>query len=129
MVTKPKPQKMPKFVPAPERIVNIFHRNVDGLPNIELRKMFGYPCAFIKGQMLVGVFADRIMLRLSEADRKQIINLNQAKPFEPMSGRPMREYVELSEVIINSEPEFSKWLVKGLEYVNSLPPKVKKKKT
>ena len=128
MTKKTKPQKMPKFIPAPAQIVTLFHQNVDGLPNVELRKMFGYPCAFINGQMLTGVFANHIMLRLSEEDRTRIIQTKRARQFEPTPGRPIREYVELSEEVIRSKTEFNEWLIKGVEYVNSLPPKIKEKR-
>src|SRR5512143_1299605 len=117
---------MPKFTPAPERVVRIFDQAIAGLPAIERRKMFGYPCAFVHGQMLCGIFADRIMLRLSEEDRAAFIKLDGAKTFEVVPGRPMREYVELPPEIMNSPKVLSRWLERGQAYVKTLPPKVKK---
>ena len=101
MPAKAKPNDMPKFTPAPEAVVNIFHTAIEGLPEVELRKMFGYPCAFVRGQMLTGVFQDRIMLRLSDEDRAKFLKLPGATPFAPMPGRVMREYVELPPDIMN----------------------------
>ena len=126
MKTKSKPSKMPKFKPAPEAVVTLFHAAVAGLPDVETRKMFGYPCAFVNGQMLTGVHEDRIMLRLSEQDRAQFLELPGAKLFEPMPGRPMREYVELPPSIMNSPAQLKRWLKRGLAYVETLPPKAKK---
>jgi len=123
-----KSSKMPKFKPAPEAVVTLFHAAIAGLPNLESRKMFGYPCAFVNGQMLIGVLGDRIMLRLSDQDRTQFLKLPGAKPFEPMPGRPMREYVELPPNIMNSPAQLKRWLKLGLEYVGTLPPKVKRPK-
>ena len=123
-----KSSKMPKFKPAPEAVVTLFHAAIAGLPNLESRKMFGYPCAFVNGQMLIGVLGDRIMLRLSDQDRAQFLKLPGAKPFEPMPGRPMREYVELPPNIMNSPAQLKRWLKLGLEYVGTLPPKVKRPK-
>lgn len=117
---------MPKFTPAPESVIRIFDQAMAELPQAERRKMFGYPCAFVRGQMLCGIFADRIMLRLSESDRAAFLKLPGAKTFEVMPGRPMREYVELPPEIMNSPQEFTGWLRRGLAYVETLPPKEKK---
>ena len=114
---------MPAFTPAPQTVVRIFDEAIAGIPAVERRKMFGYPCAFVRGQMLCGVFAHRIMLRLSEADRAEYLQLPGARAFEAMPGRPMREYVELTPQIMDSPAEFSRWLQRGLAYVETLPPK------
>ena len=124
---KPKSQtpKMPKFRPAPEWIKELFAEALGDFPMTEQRKMFGYPCAFVNGQMFVGVFADRLMIRLAEEDRARFLKLPGAKQFEPMPGRPMREYVEVPKAITESA-ELKKWLKKSLAYAQSLPPKKKK---
>ncbi len=124
---KSKIQKMPKFTPAPEALKATFADAIAGLPGIEPRKMFGYPCAFVNGQMFVGVFADRLMLRLSDGDRAKFLKLPGAKPFEPMPGRVMKEYVEVPQAVTGSA-ELRKWLKRSLAYAQSLPPKVKKSK-
>jgi TfoX/Sxy family transcriptional regulator of competence genes len=127
MPNKAKPA-MPKFTPAPEAVVNLFHTAVDGLPEVELRKMFGYPCAFVHGQMLTGIFQDRLMLRLSDGDRAKFLKLPGAKLFEPMPGRPMREYVELPSYVMKSPAALKRWVKRGLAYVETLPSKEKKAK-
>jgi TfoX/Sxy family transcriptional regulator of competence genes len=118
---------MPRFKPAPEWIKLLFVNVMSRFPEAELRKMFGYPCAFVNGQMLCGVFADRLMLRLSAEDRAGFLKLQGAKPFEPMPGRPMKEYVEVPPTVLKSEVELRKWLKKSLAYTRSLPPKEKRK--
>jgi TfoX/Sxy family transcriptional regulator of competence genes len=123
---KPATKTMPKFTPAPASVVRIFDQAMAGLPMAERRKMFGYPCAFVRGQMLCGVFADRIMLRLSDTDRGEFLRLPGAKTFEAMPGRPMREYVELPPEVMKSPQAISHWLGRGLAYVETLPPKDKK---
>ncbi len=126
MPAQTKSSRMPKFTPAPEGVVALFQTAVEGLPEVELRKMFGYPCAFLRGLMLTGIFQDRIMLRLSDEDRAQFLKLPGAKPFEPMPGRPMREYVELPPSVMNSPAALKRWVKRGIAYVETLPPKAKK---
>ena len=128
MAPRTKTRTMPEFRPASEKLINIFSKAIESLPGIEPRKMFGYPCAFVNGQMFVGVFQDRLMLRLSDADRVKFLTLEGAKPFEPMPGRPMREYVEVPDDVLKSA-ELKKWLKKSLAYAQSLPPKKKAKKS
>lgn len=122
---KPK-SKMPKFKPAPEWIKELFANTISYFPEAEPRKMFGYPCAFVHSQMMCGVFEDRLMVRLAEEDRAKILKLG-ARPFEPMPGRPMREYIEVPDDVLKSA-ELKKWLKKSFTYTQSLPPKVKKSK-
>jgi len=102
--TKPK-TKFPKFTPAPEALKTRFREIIARYPEAETRKMFGYPSAFVNGQMFVCVFADAVMLRLSESDRAQFLKLPNAKMFEPMPGRPMKEYVQVPRALLDSNKE------------------------
>ncbi len=58
--------------------------------------------------MLCGVFADRLMLRLSDEDRARFLKLPGARPFEPTPGRVMKEYVEVPPGLLNSEADLRK---------------------
>ncbi len=92
------------------------------------RKMFGHECYFVNNNMWTGVFEDRIFVRLSEADRQAALEReSETALFEPLAGRPMREYVELPASIYDS-PEFESWLQDSYAYTSSLPPKEPKKK-
>ncbi|MFQ5976045.1 MAG: TfoX/Sxy family protein [Candidatus Hydrothermarchaeales archaeon] len=99
--------------------------------NCEKRKMFGHPVYFVNRNMFAGVFGDDIFIRLSEADRKEILSLNdEASLFEPLKGRVMKEYVVLPESLYIHRGDFAIWLDRAYGYVLSLPPKkVKKKKS
>lgn len=46
---------MPKWTKAPASLVAQFGRAVEPLPDVETRKMFGYPAAFTGGQMFAPV--------------------------------------------------------------------------
>ena len=117
---------MPAFTKAPPEIVARFAKATEGLAGVEQRKMFGYPAAFVGGNMMACVFQDRIMLRLSPDDCAAALALPGAKRFEPMPGRPMKEYVELPS---STKPaDFATWVSRALGYVKTLPPKAKKPK-
>jgi TfoX/Sxy family transcriptional regulator of competence genes len=72
-----------------------FERTVATLPDVEPKKMFGCPCAFVNGQMFALLFADRWVLRLPQSDRERWTEAEGAHRFEPQPGRVMKEYVTL----------------------------------
>jgi hypothetical protein len=84
--------------------------------------MFGMPCRFLNGHMLVGVFQDSLMLHLDAEDRAACIRAG-AKPFTPM-GREMKGYVAIEPWTFDDH-ELKDWIVRGMRYLGSLPPKGK----
>lgn len=108
-------------------IIDVFDQILPDLPAVEKRKMFGYPCSFVNGNMFMGIHQEDIFLRLSESDRREFLKLDQAHLFEPMPGRPMQEYVILPSWLLKDPARLEKWIEKSLAYVSSLPRKAKKK--
>jgi TfoX/Sxy family transcriptional regulator of competence genes len=90
----------------------------------EMRRMFGFPAYFANGNMFTGVFEDTIILRLSDQDRAELVAVyDEAAPFEPMAGRPMREYVVLPEGLLSDAAAFHDWLERSFSWASGLPPK------
>ena len=123
-VSKPKPKV--KWKAAPPELVRLFEDAMRQIPEAQVRKMFGYPAAFVNGNMLGGLFQDSMMLRLSADDRATIKDQAGAKPFEPMPGRVMREYVVVPEAIVKSKAQLKAWVGRALAYTGSLPAKAGK---
>ncbi len=123
MPAKKKP--MPAFTKAPDEMVSLFERAMKDFPMAETRKMFGYPAAFVNGNMFAGLFQQEMFLRLSDEDRAAIRKEYGTPLFEPMPGRPMRGYVLVPRYVLKSPRLLREWLKKGMEYTKSLPPKVK----
>lgn len=93
----------------------------------ERRIMFGSPAYFVNNNMFAGAHQDAIILRLSEDDRVALTTqYDEVAPFEPMEGRPMREYVVVPEAVYEDPGLFGAWLAKGQAYAASLPPKERK---
>src|SRR5687768_4747298 len=63
---------------------------------VTVRPMFGSVAAFANDQMFMCLFADELYYRLGEDDRTGLKAAG-GLALEPMPGRPMREYVGLSE--------------------------------
>jgi TfoX/Sxy family transcriptional regulator of competence genes len=92
-------------------------------PRVTVRPMFGSVAAFIEGQMFMGLFADELFVRLAEEDRMTLMAAGGA-PLEPMPGKPMREYVAISDWQ-QKHDLVRAWAAKALDYALSLPPKKK----
>ncbi len=88
--------------------------------------MFGYPCAFVNGNMFTGLHQEALIVRLGEDDRERLIDEAGARQFEPMPGRPMREYVALPEPMLEDRDKLIEIIRSAKQFAASLPPKVKK---
>lgn len=114
----------PKADPA---ATAFFHDLVPTAPNVAVRPMFGHTAAFVNGNMFLGVFGDRMLVRLAESDRTKLLAESGAGPFEPMAGRPMREYVLLPPDWQDDPSLARAWVSRSIGYAGSLPAKGKSK--
>jgi TfoX/Sxy family transcriptional regulator of competence genes len=115
--------KMPK---AADKAVALFASLVPKQPGVSQRPVFGQPAAFLDGNMFLGVFGENLIVRLSESDRAQAALELGAKPFEPMPGRPMREYVVLPAKVLADPASAEAWVARALAFAHQLPKKVPK---
>ena len=115
-----------KWKKSPPELIAAFDTAIAGKAGVERRQMFGYPSAFLKGNLLAGLFQDQMMVRLSEADRAKAALEAAARPFAP-GGRPMREYVVLPPEIVADKRKLDAWLKRAIAFVSTLPAKKPKK--
>lgn len=91
------------------------------------RMMFGGPAHFVHGNMFAAVHQQNLVIRLAAEDRVEIAAVySGVRPFEPMPGKPMREYVVLPEEIHSDPALLHEWLDRSHAYAASLPPKAPK---
>jgi TfoX/Sxy family transcriptional regulator of competence genes len=98
----------------------------DGPAPVDFKPMFGGPCYWTGGNMFAAIHQESMIVRLGEEDRQALLREPGAALFEPMEGRPMREYVVIPPQIVEDREAVGSWLAKGLAFAASLPPKVKK---
>ena len=115
-----------KWQKSPQELTDLFETVFPDPPAAQ-RKMFGYPAGFVNGNMFMGLFQDQMILRLPEDGRQELIRKHGAKVFEPMPGRPMKEYVSLPRSLMDDRKELAAWVSKALDYGASLKPKSKAK--
>jgi TfoX/Sxy family transcriptional regulator of competence genes len=107
-------------------LIERFEKLVPGDAAVERRKMFGCACAFVGGNMFVGVHEDRLILRLDEARRTQLLEQGLVEPFSPM-GRTMREYVAVETAAQRPAKELAALAREAFAFASRLPAKVKRK--
>jgi TfoX/Sxy family transcriptional regulator of competence genes len=92
-------------------------------------KMFGGMCGTVNGNMFTGLWADSVMVRLEEKDRKKVLAMQGSSPFDPMGkGKPTKEMVVLPDKVMTQKARLKTWVKKAFDYTATLPPKKKKPK-
>ena len=104
-----------------ERVMSVFRSAAPGGPEALERKMFGQPCAFVHGNMFMGVCEDLFWVRLGPAHRADAVAAG-AEPFSPL-GRTMREYVTLPPSVLVDPDATRSWVDRAYAYACTLPPK------
>jgi TfoX/Sxy family transcriptional regulator of competence genes len=118
---------MPVWRKAPPELIAFFKSLVSAYPQVELRAMFGDPCAFVNGYMSTGLFADRMFVKLDPDGANKLLSMPGAEPLELTPGRFMSGYVLVPEDL-RSSPKLEVWLGEAFTFASSLPPKVMKDK-
>ena len=116
-----------KIPPPAADAVSRFEGLIPANRDLQVRKVFGQPAAFVAGNMFFGVFGEQLFIRLSEKDRAEAEKIPGVRPFEPMQGRPMREYVVLPDCLLGDRRESERWVDRALQYAAGLAPKKKGK--
>jgi TfoX N-terminal domain len=112
----------PSFDKSPTQLVARFEELSALVPDATRRPMFGYPSCVLRGHMFMSLFGDRLVLRLGEDDRRDFLAAHDAGLFEPMPGRPMKEYVVVPPAL-TSQRAVEDWVTRAHAYADSLPAK------
>jgi TfoX/Sxy family transcriptional regulator of competence genes len=110
-----------KWKPASQEWMDAFDATLP--ESVERRKMFGYPAAFVNGNMAAGLHQDGLVLRLEEKDREALQKIG-GKPFIVM-GRAMTGYVLAPSDFPEKRAELKKWLARSVAFAGTLPAKAK----
>ena len=101
---------------VPAELVAAFDAALPAAVEVERRKMFGCPAAFVNGHLFAGLHEDRLMIRLpSEAAARPCV----------LMGRTMREYALFAEALQMPPREMAAWIRKACDFTRALPAKAK----
>jgi hypothetical protein len=118
---------MPRFEKSPPDLVARFGAVVDriGSPAVTRRPMFGYPCAWVNGNMATGLFARSWWVRLAPERLAAVLASGEGRPFEVMPGRGMKGYVAMSDEILADDAAVEALVRESIDCTAALPPKAK----
>ena len=115
-------RETPSFDKSPAALVERFGIVMDGYPDAERKKMFGYPAAFVGGNMATGLFAEQWVVRLPD-DEIEPAKARGAGSFEPMPGKPMKAFVVIPAGDVADDAAIRAWVERGLSHARTMPPK------
>ncbi len=95
---------------------------VEMLPDISTRKMFGGYAVMWRGNMLVGVIGDGLMVRVGPEQYDELVVLPGASPME-FTGRPMKGMVTVDADAVEADADLQTWLERAQDFVQTLPAK------
>jgi TfoX/Sxy family transcriptional regulator of competence genes len=110
---------------SPQALIDLFEESLPDDPRVERRKMFGYPCIFVGGNMCAGLHQSAMLVRLSPTDAAA---LPDARPFEPWPGRPMAGYTLAPDDVLADETALAALIAQAVAFTATLPVKEKKPK-
>ena len=111
---------------APPELIETFQAVLPDDPAVERRKMFGFDCAFTRGNMFAALCPLGMVVRLADGDRERLLALPGATRFE-MRGRVMREYAVVPPAMTADSKALRSWVRRSFAHAGSLPAKPRKK--
>jgi hypothetical protein len=118
--------QMPKSPPA---LIERFDAVAADFPEATRRLTFGYPCLYVGGNMVTGLFGESWHVRVGNDDTEELLRLPGARPFEPMPGRPMTGFTLLPEAIVDDDAAVREWVGRAIAHVSTMPVKTPKPRT
>lgn len=108
-----------------EKLVARIRRALASRSETTDRRMFGGACFTLRGNMLVGVVGDELMVRVGPDAYAEALTQPHVREMN-FTGRAMKGYVFVGKAGIKTDAALKKWLDAGLAFVEELPAKVKK---
>jgi len=121
-------ERKPTWEKSSAELVALFTELVPKDPEVTQKKMFGWPCCFVNGNLFAGLHKESMIFRLSDADRLAFLRLDGAADFEPMLGRKMKGYTTLRNPMRRDRDVLARWVERAMKHTRSLPPKEKVKR-
>ena len=117
----------PHMPPSTPELIDRFGMILERFPELERRKMFGYPAAFVPaGHMVTGLHGSNWIVRLDEDDQAVLRDAGGAD-FEPMPGRSMKGFLSMPNDIVDDDDAVRDWVGRAQVFASTLPPKKPKK--
>jgi hypothetical protein len=95
---------------------------LDEVPGLVEKKMFGGVGYLLQGNMACGVNGEYLIVRLPADQHESALREPGVRQFD-MTGRPMKGWIMVGSEAVETEEDLRSWVMRGVEYANTLPPK------
>jgi TfoX/Sxy family transcriptional regulator of competence genes len=86
------------------------------------KKMFGGVGFLLKGNILVGVWKDSLIVRLGEDEAEDALREEHVRPFD-ITGKAMKGWAMVERGGIAEDEQLKEWIQRALKFVATLPAK------
>jgi hypothetical protein len=95
-----------------QELIDLFTSLAPTAAGAEQKKMSGWPCWFVNGNLFAGLHTQSMIFRLPETDQAVFLKVG--------------GYVILSEPVDRNRKELARWIDRSLQFAAALPPKAPK---
>ncbi|HEX6304072.1 MAG TPA: TfoX/Sxy family protein [Anaerolineales bacterium] len=95
---------------------------LDQLPNLSERQMFGGIGFMVNGNMACGVNKEEMIVRVGPENYDQALKKPHTRVFD-FTGRPMKGWVMIAPEGYESDEDLKYWIEQGVSFAQSLPEK------
>lgn len=111
-------------MPSDPQVAERLRQAVDGR-GFDERHFFGGVAFFLSGHFAIGVYHERLVLRIGEDAANTAIDRGEAEPMD-ITGRPMRGWVYVQADGFQRKADLVDWIDQVHDFVSTLRPKPKK---
>jgi TfoX/Sxy family transcriptional regulator of competence genes len=109
-------------MPYDEGLAQRLREQLDTVPEITEKKMFGGLAFLERGNMLVGVMGDELIARVGPDATEASLAQPGARLFD-FTGRPMKGWVIVGGPSLGEDEALAEWISRAREYVDTFPAK------
>lgn len=95
--------------------------------DVEEKRMFGGVAFMVRDHMCCGPLENDLMVRVGPDQYESALKFKHASTME-FTGKPLTGFVTVKAEGIRTKRDLTKWIERGLAFVETLPPKPKKKR-
>jgi TfoX/Sxy family transcriptional regulator of competence genes len=126
--SRPRPSTIIWFMAYDEELADRVRELIGPRMDVTEKQMFGGLAFLIGGNMSVSVSGKGgLMLRCDPEETEALLRKPHAGPFE-MRGRVMDGWLRVDTDGLRTRAQLERWVVRGVEYAGSLPPKKSSRK-
>jgi TfoX/Sxy family transcriptional regulator of competence genes len=104
------------------KLVGRLERLLLGRRGVSAREMFGGVCFVLNGNVCVGVYQDKLIVRVGEERARALLSRAHVKPMD-ITGKPMKGWLMVAPAGVGDKRQLARYTDAALAFVAGLPAK------